>query len=241
MTDTTRAARAARSRPLAIAYTRVSTAEQAEHGASLDAQATILRDQAARRGWDVEVVREEGKSAKSVKARPLLREVLRRLDDGEADVLLAVRLDRVSRSMADFASMYEQAARKGWSLVMPASDIDTSTSAGPTARFSAQIQAAAAELERGLISARVKEGMAQRKADGYKPTDRNPLGRPAGRPAGRLPLPAAVVTRIKRDRAAGLSLGKIAATLNEEGVPTATGGLARWFPTTVAKVLNSPR
>ena len=61
-----------RARPLAIAYVRVSTADQAEHGASLDAQEAMLRDEAERRGWDVEIVREEGKSAKSITGRPLL-------------------------------------------------------------------------------------------------------------------------------------------------------------------------
>jgi DNA invertase Pin-like site-specific DNA recombinase len=235
MTDTTRTARAARGRPLALAYVRVSTAEQAEHGSSLDAQETLLRDEGVRRGWDVEVVREEGKSAKSITGRPLLLDALSRLDAGDADVLLALRLDRVSRSLTDFAGLYDRSGKRGWAIVLPSSGIDTTAAAGPAARFSAQIQAAAAELERGLISARVREGMAQRKAEGWSPTEKNPTGRPAGRPRR---LPAAVVERIRRDRAAGLSLGKIATALNDEGVPTAHGG-AKWHPTTVSKVLDS--
>lgn len=232
MTDTSRTARAARSRPLALAYTRVSTADQAEHGSSLDAQDSILREEAARRGWDVEIVREEGKSAKSISGRPKLLDVLRRLDTAEADVLLAVRLDRVSRSLTDFAGLYERSAKKGWSLVLPASGIDTTTTAGPAAKFSAQIQAAAAELERGLISARVREGMAQRKAEGWSPTVKNPAGRPAGRPRR---VSDEVRQRIAHDRANGLSFGKIATALNEEGVPTAHGG-AKWHPATVSGV-----
>lgn len=237
MTDTAAAARAARSRPLALAYTRVSTAEQAEHGASLDAQASILREEAARRGWDIEVVREEGKSAKSIAGRPLLLDALARLDRGDADALLAVRLDRVSRSLTDFAGLYERSAKRGWSLVLPASGIDTTTTAGPAAKFSAQIQAAAAELERGLISARVREGMAQRKAEGWSPTEKNPTGTPAGRP--RL-VPDAVRARIAADRAAGKSMGKIATALNNEGVPTAHGG-AKWYASTIARVLGQAR
>ena len=78
--------------------------------------------------------------------------------------------------------------------------------------------------------------MAQRKAEHWAPTTKNPAGRPAGRP--RL-LPDAVAQRIGRDRAAGLSLGKITAAPNDEGVPTATGGTARWHAVTVSKVLNS--
>jgi DNA invertase Pin-like site-specific DNA recombinase len=226
MTDSSRtanAARAARTRPLALAYTRVSTADQVEHGSSLDAQEAMLIAEATRRGWDVEVVREEGKSAKNVTGRPLLTDALLRLDAGHADVLLAVRLDRVSRSLSDFSNMYDRAQRRGWSLVLPSSGIDTGAVDSPAALFSAQVQAAAAQLERGLISVRVKEGMAQRKAEGAT------FGRPP-RKADK------VSRRIARDRARGMTLAAIATALNAEGVPTSHGG-ARWHPSTVRAVL----
>ena len=179
--------------PLALAYCRVSTTEQAEEGASLDAQETRLRLEAERRGWAIEIVREEGKSAKSITGRPMLLDALRRLDAGEADVLLAVRLSRVSRSLTDFAGLYDRSGKRGWALVIPESGIDTTAEASPTARFSAQIQAAAAELERSLISAQTKDGMAQRKREGWAPTAKNPDGRPAGRPRV---LPQPVLDRI---------------------------------------------
>lgn len=217
--------RSSRPRPLALIYCRVSTADQAEDGASLDAQEAMMRDEATRRGWDVQVVREEGKSAKSIAGRPLLVDALRALDAGEADVLLAVRLDRVSRSLTDFAGLYERSGRKGWGLVLPSSGIDTTASAGPAQKFSAQIQAAAAELDRELIAVRTREGLAQRRAEGVV------LGRPRV-------LSDEVRARIARDRVAGLSLPKIATALNDEGVPTAHGG-ARWYPATVARVLGS--
>lgn len=50
----------------ALAYCRVSTADQVEFGASLDAQEATLRAEAEGRGWQVEVIREEGRSAKSI-------------------------------------------------------------------------------------------------------------------------------------------------------------------------------
>ena len=49
-------------------------------------------------------------------------------------------------------------------------------------------------------------------------------------------LPQATVDRIHQERAAGLSLGKIATTLNAEGVPTATG--RTWHASTVRQVLS---
>ena len=59
-------------------------------------------------------------------------------------------------------------------------------------------------------------------------------------PAGRKPgLPAEVITRIRRQCAAGTSLAEIARTLNSDNVPTAQGG-RQWWPSTVRAVLNRP-
>jgi DNA invertase Pin-like site-specific DNA recombinase len=214
-----------RPRPLALAYTRVSTLDQAENGVSLDAQEAMLREHAKVQGWDIEVLREEGKSAKSLKGRPILLGALARLDRSEADILLAVRLDRLSRSLIDFASLYERSDKKGWSIVLPASAIDTSASAGPAGKFSAQIQAAAAELERGLISVRTREALAQRKAEGKR--------------LGRAVLEEFLPTyqRVLDMHAEGLSLNAIARTLNDEGVPTAKG--KSWYASTVRTIVTS--
>lgn len=72
----------------AILYCRVSSLSQVE-GASLDAQEAILRAECQRRGWDALVMRQEGRSAKSLN-RPVLTEARRLLNTGEAHVLLAV-------------------------------------------------------------------------------------------------------------------------------------------------------
>jgi len=214
-----------RTRPLALGYVRVSTLDQAEEGASLDAQEGMLHAEAERRGWDIEIVREEGKSAKSITGRPLLLDALNRLDRAQADVLLSVRLDRVSRSLTDFAATYDRAARRGWSIVLPASGIDTTAAAGPGAKFSAQIQAAASELERGLISVRTREGMAQRKAEGAV------FGRAVA--AEFLPTYGRVLAMHRE----GVSMNKIAAILNAEGVPTAKNG--KWYASTVRAMVMS--
>jgi recombinase len=64
-----------------------------------------------------------------------------------------------------------------------------------------------------------------------------PRGRRRGPPPfGGLPGEAEVVERIRRLRAEGLSLSKIAATLNSEKTPTRTG--APWSKMTVRSVLK---
>lgn len=220
--------RITRTRTLAIGYVRVSTEDQVTNGASLDAQRTALTAEAERRGWDLELVADEGLSAKNLN-RPALQAALERLDRGDADVLVAVRLDRISRSNSDFSGLLKKAIGNRWSLVLLDSPIDMST---PSGKAMAQMQSVFAELERDLIGARTREGMAQRKLDGYRPTEKNPTGRPAGRPRE---LMAEVRDRIVTEHGQGLSLAAIARQLNVEGIPTAQGGV-KWYPATVRKI-----
>lgn len=207
-----------RPRPLALGYVRVSTAEQVDNGASLDAQRAALTAEADRRGWDLEIVADEGLSAKTMN-RPALQEALDRLDRGEADSLLSIRLDRISRSVADFAGLIDRAGRQGWGLVLLSPALDL---ADPAGRFTANVLASAAQYERELIGARTREGMAQRKAEGVQ------MGRPRA-------LTDDVVDRIVTARTAGSGWSAIARDLNDSGVPTAQGGRT-WYPATVRKI-----
>ncbi|QNK80901.1 recombinase family protein [Nakamurella sp. PAMC28650] len=210
-----------RPRPLALGYVRVSTTDQVDNGASLDAQRAALTAEAARRGWDLEIVADEGLSAKTMN-RPALQDALDRLDRGDADALLSIRLDRISRSVADFAGLIDRAGRKGWGLVLLSPNIDL---ADPAGRFTANVLASAAQYERELIGVRTREGMAQRKAEGVK------FGRTRN-------VPDAVLARILAAHADGSGWSTIARALNSEGVPTAQGGRV-WYPATVRKVCLS--
>ena len=208
-------------RPVAVAYVRVSTQGQAVDGASLAAQETMLRAEAIRRGWDVELVVDEGFSGKDMR-RPGLVAALERLDMGTAQVLIAVRLDRLSRSVADFATLLERAARRGWRLLLLSPELDTADASG---KFMAHVLAAAAEFERALIAARTREGMAQRRLQGHH------MGRPRT-------VPKQVIERVITERSRGETLQKIADGLTRDSVPTARGG-ATWRPSTIHGLLRS--
>jgi DNA invertase Pin-like site-specific DNA recombinase len=210
-----------RSRPLALAYVRVSTGGQVLEGASLDAQRTALSAEALHRGWDMEVIVDEGFSAKDLR-RPGLLGALERLDGGGADVLIAVRLDRISRSVADFAALLARSHRRSWRLVLLSPALDTEDAAG---KFTAYVLAAAAEYERDLIGARTREGMAQRRAEGHH------MGRPRT-------LPVEVIRRVVTERLAGATLQRIAEGLTLDRVPTARGGRS-WSTSTVQGLLVS--
>src|SRR4051794_18198835 len=119
------AKRPTRPRPLALGYVRVSTQEQASDGASLDAQRAALVAEAERRGWDLELIADEGLSGKEGSDRPGLAAALDRLDAGDADALLSIRLDRVSRSVHDFVLLLARAKRYRWQLVLLTPNLDT--------------------------------------------------------------------------------------------------------------------
>lgn len=209
-----------RRRPLALLYILASAAGPVEPDVSVDAQRAALAAEANRRSWDFELIADVDLNAKGI-TRPGLHGALARLDAGQADHLMAVRLDRISRSIADFASTFRK-VKKAWGLVLLSPDLDTTSTVG---KFTVDVLASASEYERMLVSVRTKNALAQRKAEGVK------LGRPRT-------VPDMVVSRITRERRAGRSLRAIAEDLNNEGVPTAQGGLY-WHASTVKAVAES--
>ena len=191
-------------------------------GLGLADQRAVIAAEADRRNWsDVEFLSDEGFSAKNL-ARPAIAEALDQLRVGRASTLVVSKLDRLSRSLLDFATLMEQARREKWQIVVLDLAIDTTQ---PSGQLMANVMAAFAEYERQLIGARTSAALQQKKAQGIR------LGRPRT-------LSSAVTERVVADRSAGRTLQGIADDLNAEGVPTARGG-ARWHPSTVAAVVRS--
>jgi DNA invertase Pin-like site-specific DNA recombinase len=204
-----------------VAYQRVSTDKQADTGNGLEAQAEAIAQAIAARGWDlVASLTDEGRSGSSMN-RPALTDALDRLDRGEADVLVVAKLDRLSRSVRDFADLVERAKRHSWSLVALDIDVDTST---PTGELMANIYGSVAQWERRIIGQRTSEAMQAMKARGVR------LGRP-------VQLADTVRLRIATERSGGRSLRAIADDLNAEAVQTARGG--KWYASTVRAVVDS--
>ncbi len=206
-----------------VLYSRVSTAEQVESGAGLAAQETALRTHAAHRGWEVVAhLTDAGMSGKSLSGRPALSQGLQLVAGGDADALAVAKLDRLSRSLLDFAGLIARSQAEGWALVALDADVDTTT---PSGRLVANVMASVAEWERETIGARTRDSLAAKRAQGVV------LGRPRA-------VSHTAVDQARALRAAGLSYAACAERLTAEGVPTAHGG-ARWYPSTVRKVLLS--
>src|SRR5438477_1203081 len=185
-----------------IGYARVSTSEQADSRAGLEAQREAIEREARRRGWHlVKTIEDAGYSAKDLK-RPGIQQVLETLQRGEAKALVVGKLDRLSRSMIDFTALMGRATREGWALVALDCAVDTTTPAGEAM---ANVLATFAQFERRLIGQRTREALAVKKAQGVR------IGRPRT-------MPDDVVQRIRREREQGRTLAAIAEGLNEDGV-----------------------
>jgi DNA invertase Pin-like site-specific DNA recombinase len=205
---------------IAYCYARVSTQMQAEDGMSLGAQEKQLIAAAELAGYEAVILREEGRSGKSISGRPVLRQALDDLDTGKAKALFVTRLDRLARSTRDFLSIVDRSHKYGWRLALLDLGLDTGTYQG---RFVVTIMSAMAEMERGMISMRQK--------DVHK--DRRDNGKVWGVDLGPLPLVKEDIRdRIVLEREAGLSFQDIANKLNSELVPTASGGTT-WYKSTV--------
>jgi hypothetical protein len=151
-----------------------------------------------------------------------LKAALTALDGRVATALVVATLDRLSRSLLDFAALMERGRRSGWALLALDLGGDTTT---PSGEMMANVLAVFAQFERRLIGQRTREALAVKRSQGIR------LGRPRT-------VPQETVVRIRRRRANGEPLASIAAALNREGRPTAHGG-RRWYVSTVQAVLRS--
>lgn len=203
-----------------IGYVRVSTEEQGATGLGLDDQRQTIALEAERRGWSVRFIADEGHSAGSL-SRPGISRALEDLRTGRARTLVVAKLDRLSRSLLDFATIMRDAQKQGWELVVLDLAIDTSV---PSGALMANVMASFAEYERALISHRTKAALAQLKRRGVR------LGRPRQ-------TEDAVLDRIASDRSSGMSLRQIADGLTRDGVATTRGG--KWHASTVSAALRS--
>lgn len=202
-----------------VAYCRVSTEEQASHGVSLAAQEAKLRSYCELYEHQlVEVVVDAGQSAKTLN-RPGLSRVLAALEAGEAEGVVILKLDRLTRSVRDLGHLLETYFVKN-ALLSVMEQTDTSTAGG---RLVLNLLISVSQWEREVIGERTSAALQHKKATGVK------LGAPALNNE-------ATLTRIKELRSQGLSLASIAQALTAEGYQTQRGGT--WQAMTVKKILD---
>ena len=205
-----------------IAYLRVSTDKQADKGVSLEAQQDKAKAYASLYDLDlVEVIVDAGESAKSLD-RPGLQRALAMLKTGQADALLVVKLDRLTRSVVDLGKLIETYFAPGKAALMSVGEqIDTRSAAG---RLVLNILASVSQWERETIGERTSVAMQHKQAKGEYIGGHAPYGFDlADGELVRNEAEQTVIAQAKQLHAAGLSLRKIAAELDRQGIKTRKG------------------
>jgi DNA invertase Pin-like site-specific DNA recombinase len=185
-----------------VGYVRVSTDERGANGVGLEAQRVAIEAECDRRGWQLVRIEEDVLSGRHLN-RPGLQRALDACRTGTVAGLVVAKLDRLSRSLIDFAALLDRARREHWNLVALDLGVDLST---PSGESLASVMASAAQWERRIIGQRTREALAVKKAQGIK------LGRPASIPDG-------LARRIVRLRQQGLTLQAICDRLKCRGHP----------------------
>jgi DNA invertase Pin-like site-specific DNA recombinase len=159
-------------------YTRTSTEEGlAQDFNSLHAQAeacaAYVKSQAGE-GWSAaRTIYEDGGFSGGSLDRPALTGMLEAIRAGQIDVVVVYKVDRLTRSLADFAKIVEIMDKAGASFVSVTQSFNTTTSMG---RLTLNVLLSFAQFEREVTGERIRDKFAASKAKGMWMGGQPPLG-----------------------------------------------------------------
>lgn len=228
-----------------VAYLRVSTDRQAEEGLGLEVQRHTIKAWAKANGHRIALwTSDEGVSGSNgLDTRVGLLEAIGALQGRELGGLVIYRLDRLARDLnlqeQLLAEVWRMGARVFSTSAAEDSYLDPEGEADdPSRTMIRQILGAVAQYERAMIRLRLRSGKQRKAAAGGFIGGGIRLGFRSE--AGVLVEDAAeqaVRARILTLRAEGLSLRRIGAQLDAEGLRPKRS--TRWHPETIRKVLDS--
>ena len=143
-------------------YTRKSTEEGLEQEFNtLDAQReageTYIRSQ-RHQGWRLLPAHfDDGGYSGANLRRPALERLLERIEAGEVDAVVVYKIDRLTRSLTDFAKLMDVLDARGVALVSVTHQFDTSSSLG---RLMLHVLLSFAQFEREIIAERTRDKIA---------------------------------------------------------------------------------
>jgi len=205
----------------ALAYVRVSTAQQGKSGLGLDAQRDAIERFTTANGFkifDTYTEVETGKGADALERRPQLAAALKTARKVKGPIIVA-KLDRLSRDVHFISGLMAQ--RVPFIVTELGADTDP---------FLLHVYAALAEKERRLISERTKAGLAAARKRGVKLGGTNAQSDRTAADA----LARAEALRLVFNELAGLTNPAAAEALNERGIAAPAGG--KWHAMQVLRV-----
>ncbi|KID07493.1 recombinase family protein, partial [Leisingera sp. ANG1] len=220
----------------AAIYARYSTDKQKD--TSVEDQIRLCRRLCEQKGWQVtEVFTDHALSGKNT-LRPGYQRLIQAAECGQIDIIVAESQNRLSRDMADSATLLKRMSFFGVKIHTASENELDDMKVGVSGLVSTMFLKDLAQKTRRGLEGRVSKGKSAGGISyGYR-VKREIL------PDGTLSTgdreieqdEAAVIKRIFRDYADGLSARTIAAALNAEGVtaPQSGKGTGTWNPSTVS-------
>ncbi len=219
----------------AFVYLRQSL-DRAGTSAAVDRQREDCLKLCSERGWEVaSTYVDNDVSASTTKPRPGYTRMLAAVERGEAEVVVAWHVDRLTRKLTDLELLIELAQRTGLRIATVTGDLDLSTDAG---RLVGRILASVA---RGEVE---RKGARQKRAQQQAAQQGRPAGgrRAFGYTADGMTVIEPEATHLRAaytDLLQGASLKSIARRWNEAGALTTAGNA--WTHSTVRETLKNPR
>jgi len=206
-------------------YTRKSTEEGLDQEFnSLDAQREACEAYIASQrhaGWLALPDRyDDGGFTGANMNRPGLQKLLQHVQAGNVDTVIVYKVDRLSRSLLDFARMIDLLETHGASFVSVTQQFNSATSVG---RLTLNLLLSFAAFERELIGERIRDKMAAAKRKGKYTGGTPPLGYDVDREAKKLVVNPDEAKLVRHIFNRFLSLGsvtKLSRELNESGYTT---------------------
>ena len=222
----------------AAIYVRVSTLYQVDKDSlPLQKEELIAYSKFVLNISDYEIFEDAGYSGKNVE-RPGFQRMMSRVRTGEFSHILVWKIDRISRNLLDFASLYSELKGLGVTFVSKNEQFDTSSAMGEAML---KIILVFAELERQLTSERVSAVMLSRAEKGLWNGGVAPFGYIYDKEAKEIvinELEAEVVRTIFDLCESGISVASVAQKVNALGYKTRSGGT--WSRSSIHKVLSNP-
>lgn len=213
-------------------YIRVSTFDQAREGFSLGEQEERLREFCNFKRYNIyKVYQDAGISAKNDK-RPAYQEMIEDVKNGNINVIVALKLDRLTRSVYDIEKLMKFVNDYECDIDCMADESNTTTSNG---RMVMRIMTSVSQNEIEKCSERTKFGMAGAIKNGHIP---NRTGLGFKRENKKLvpdPLTKDIIVRIFDLYLEGKSHQAIANIYNKEKVL----GKTNWYDSTIQKILSN--
>ena len=159
-------------------YTRKSSDEGLDQAynslaAQRDACAAYIASQ-KHEGWTmVQKAYDDGGFSGGTLERPALQDLMEDMGKGQIDIILVYKIDRLTRSLADFAKLTEVLDRHNVSFVAVTQQFNTSTSMG---RLTLNVLLSFAQFEREVAGERIRDKIAASKRRGMWMGGHPPLG-----------------------------------------------------------------